>query len=56
MSFLGRPLHEYAFAFALFVFSVGYFLMSFGYPRDAREVPQLVGAALVTLSALDLSQ
>jgi hypothetical protein len=52
--FLGRPLHEYAFAFALFAFSIGYFWMSFGYPRDAREVPQLVGAALVTLSALDL--
>lgn len=52
--FLGRPLHEYAFAIALFALSVVYLTMALTYPREAREVPLLVGIALVTLSALDL--
>jgi hypothetical protein len=52
---LGRPLHQYAFTFALFALSVLYLAMSFGYPREAREVPVLVGVALVALSAIDLA-
>jgi hypothetical protein len=50
----GRPPLDYAFTVVLWLLAIGYTAIAFGFPESARELPLLVGIALVVLSTIDL--
>ena len=51
---LGTPLHDYLPAFGLLLLTVGYLLLSYGYPVRARVFPAMVAWVMLGLVTLDI--